>query len=84
VVYMPGRDLRLLALEWMDEGLPADFPCALVSHAGQPDQRVLFTTLAQLGDAEAVAAPSLLLAGWALRGSQVQDRSPKDVVSRTA
>jgi uroporphyrin-III C-methyltransferase / precorrin-2 dehydrogenase / sirohydrochlorin ferrochelatase len=67
VVYMPGRDLTLLALEWRDEGLPADLPCALVSRAGQPDQEVRFTTLGQLGDAEQVAAPSLLLAGWALR-----------------
>jgi len=67
VVYMPGRDLRLLALEWLDEGLPADFPCAIVSRAGQPDQQVRCTTLAALGDAEPMPAPSLLLAGWAIR-----------------
>ncbi|HTB97354.1 MAG TPA: siroheme synthase CysG [Terracidiphilus sp.] len=66
VVYMPGRDLRLLALEWLDEGLPAEFPCAIVSRAGQPDQQVVHTTLGALGDAEAVQAPSLLLAGWAV------------------
>lgn len=64
VVYMPGRDLRLLALEWLQEGLPADFPCAIVSHAGQPDQQVRCTTLGALGDAEPVSAPSLLIAGW--------------------
>ena len=29
VVYMPGRDLSLLALEWLQEGLPADFPARL-------------------------------------------------------
>ncbi|HEY6490584.1 MAG: siroheme synthase CysG [Terracidiphilus sp.] len=67
VVYMPGRDLGLLALEWIEEGLPADFPCALVSRTGQPQQEVRFTTLAELGEVEAVAAPSMLLAGWALR-----------------
>ncbi|MDR3740963.1 MAG: siroheme synthase CysG [Terracidiphilus sp.] len=66
VVYMPGRDLRLLALEWLAEGLPADLPCAIVSRAGQPDQQVRCTTLAALGDAESVPAPSLLLAGWAI------------------
>ena len=75
VVYMPGRDLRLLALEWLDEGLPEDFPCAIVSRAGQPDQEVRCTTLAQLGDAEAVAAPSLLLAGWAVRDARASGRS---------
>jgi uroporphyrin-III C-methyltransferase/precorrin-2 dehydrogenase/sirohydrochlorin ferrochelatase len=69
VVYMPGRDLRLLALEWLHEGLPPDFPCAIVSRAGQTDQQVRWTTLATLGDAEPVPAPSLLIAGWAVRES---------------
>ena len=43
---MPGRDLKLLALEWLEEGLPADFPCAIVSRAAQPEQQVQRTTLA--------------------------------------
>lgn len=67
VVYMPGRDLRLLALEWLQEGLPADFPCAIVSHAAQSGQLVQRTTLAQLGEVAPTASPSLLIAGWAVR-----------------
>jgi uroporphyrin-III C-methyltransferase / precorrin-2 dehydrogenase / sirohydrochlorin ferrochelatase len=67
VVYMPGRDLHLLAEEWLQEGLPPDFPCVLVSHAAQPGQTVRGTTLAALGDAAPAAAPSLLVAGWAVR-----------------
>jgi len=67
VVYMPGRDLHLLAAEWLQEGLPPDFPCAVVSRAAQPDQLILRTTLAGLGGLEHVPAPSLLIAGWALR-----------------
>jgi uroporphyrin-III C-methyltransferase len=67
VVYMPGRDLSLLAAQWLDEGLPEDFPCVLVSRAAQPDQEVQFATLANLGSAAPPAAPSLLIAGWALR-----------------
>jgi uroporphyrin-III C-methyltransferase / precorrin-2 dehydrogenase / sirohydrochlorin ferrochelatase len=67
VVYMPGRDLRLLASEWRAEGLPPDFPCAVVSRAAQPDQEVFHTTLAELGNAAPAAAPSVLLAGWAVR-----------------
>ena len=58
VVYMPGRDLTLLAEEWMAEGLPADFPCVLVSRAAQPDQQVQHTTLWHLGSAPAMQAPS--------------------------
>jgi siroheme synthase len=67
VVYMPGRDLHLLAAQWMDEGLPGDFPCALVSRAAQPKQEVKFTALAELGNAEPASAPSLLIAGWSVR-----------------
>jgi siroheme synthase len=64
---MPGRDLRLLAEEWLQQGLPADFPCAVVSRAAQPDQQVHYTTLGTVGDAEPARAPSLLIAGWAVR-----------------
>jgi uroporphyrin-III C-methyltransferase / precorrin-2 dehydrogenase / sirohydrochlorin ferrochelatase len=67
VVYMPGRDLALLAAEWMAEGLPADLPCAVVSRAAQPDQGVVYTTLGELDKLEPAPAPSLLLAGWAVR-----------------
>ncbi len=69
VVYMPGRDLSLLALEWLQEGLPPEFPCVLVSRAAQPDQQTHSTTLGQLGDAPAILAPSLLIAGWAITES---------------
>ncbi|HVU47694.1 MAG TPA: siroheme synthase CysG [Terracidiphilus sp.] len=68
VVYMPGRDMTLLAAEWMANGLPADLPCAVVSHAAQPQQSVILTTLGELGTAAAAAqAPSLLVAGWTVR-----------------
>jgi uroporphyrin-III C-methyltransferase/precorrin-2 dehydrogenase/sirohydrochlorin ferrochelatase len=67
VVYMPGRDLRPLAQQWLDEGLPPDFPCAVVSRAAQPGQQVRCTTLAALGNAAPEHAPSLLIAGWAVR-----------------
>jgi uroporphyrin-III C-methyltransferase/precorrin-2 dehydrogenase/sirohydrochlorin ferrochelatase len=67
VVYMPGRELHLLAEEWLQQGLPPDLPCALVSRAAQPDQQVLHTTLGELGEAAHPVAPSLLMAGWAVR-----------------
>jgi uroporphyrin-III C-methyltransferase len=64
IVYMPGRDLAPLAEEWVSHGLPPELPCAVVSRAAQPGQSVQITTLAQLGAAEPVAAPSLVIAGW--------------------
>ncbi|MFY9853227.1 MAG: siroheme synthase CysG [Terracidiphilus sp.] len=69
VVYMPGRDLRPLAQHWLDEGLPSDFPCAVISRAAQPDQQIQFSTLSDLGGAAPALAPSLLIAGWAIRES---------------
>jgi uroporphyrin-III C-methyltransferase / precorrin-2 dehydrogenase / sirohydrochlorin ferrochelatase len=67
IVYMPGRDLKLLALEWQQQGLPPDFPCAIVSRAGQREQQITYTTLGELGNTAPVPAPSILLAGWAMR-----------------
>jgi uroporphyrin-III C-methyltransferase len=78
VVYMPGRDLDLLAQDWLAEGLPADLPCAIISRAAQPDEETYLTTLGALGAAPAFPAPSLLIAGWALHESlaaQLQNRS---------
>ena len=73
VVYMPGRDLTLLAAQWLAEGLPPDFPCAVVSHAAQPGQQVLHTTLADLGHAKPTTAPSLLIAGWAVKERDLRE-----------
>jgi uroporphyrin-III C-methyltransferase / precorrin-2 dehydrogenase / sirohydrochlorin ferrochelatase len=67
IVYMPGRDLTLLALEWLQQGLPPDFPCAIVSHAGRPEQQIVYTNLERLSETESVPAPSILLAGRALK-----------------
>ncbi len=77
VVYMPGRNLALLAAEWLAEGLPVDLPCAVVSRAAQPDQRVMHTTLGALGalvEIEPAATPSLLIAGWAVREPRGTER----------
>ena len=74
-VYMPVRDLRLLAAEWLDQGLPPDFPCAVISHAGQPGQQVRCTTLASLGDLAPLPAPSLLIAGWTIRNIAAMDQT---------
>ena len=79
VVYMPGRDLTLLAEQWLEEGLPPELPCALVSHAAQPGEQVAHTTLGKLGESTHAAAPSLLLAGWAVRQpSATADSSEED------
>ena len=84
VVYMPGRDLRMLAAQWLAEGLPSDFPCAVISRAAQPDQGVFQTTLGELGDAAPAAAPSILLAGWAIGKAETAVARVQDPVAATA
>jgi uroporphyrin-III C-methyltransferase / precorrin-2 dehydrogenase / sirohydrochlorin ferrochelatase len=84
VVYMPGRDLTLLAAEWLEEGLPPELPCAVVSRAAQPGQHVVHTTLGALGETSPAAAPSLLIAGWAVRKISNARQSAVDGVAATA
>ncbi len=63
VVYMPGRDLSRIAREWREAGLPTDYPCVLVSHAGRPEQQVTRTTLGLLPITAPGPAPVLLMGG---------------------
>jgi len=70
VLYMPGRDFATLTADLIRSGIPPSTPCAAVSKATAPDQRVTTTTLEQLGTlaADAVGpAPVLLLIGHALQ-----------------
>jgi uroporphyrin-III C-methyltransferase / precorrin-2 dehydrogenase / sirohydrochlorin ferrochelatase len=84
VVYMPGRDLNLLAEEWLQQGLPPDFPCAVVSHAGQPSEQIQYATLAALGALASLPAPSLLIAGWTVRNTAAAVQSAAAVDQITA
>ncbi|MGB7190232.1 MAG: uroporphyrinogen-III C-methyltransferase, partial [Acidobacteriaceae bacterium] len=67
VVYMPGRDLTALAAEWRGQGLPGNLPCAAISRAAQPDQRITLTTLDELHTIQPGPAPVLVVAGWVLK-----------------
>jgi uroporphyrin-III C-methyltransferase/precorrin-2 dehydrogenase/sirohydrochlorin ferrochelatase len=84
VVYMPGRDLHLLAEEWLQQGLPPDFPCAVVSHTGQPSEQIRYTTLTELGALASLPAPSLLIAGWTVRNAAAAVQSAAAVDQITA
>jgi uroporphyrin-III C-methyltransferase / precorrin-2 dehydrogenase / sirohydrochlorin ferrochelatase len=83
VVYMPGRDLTLLAAQWLHEGLPPDFPCIVVSRAAQPDQEVVSTTLGALGETASALAPSLLIAGWAVRDAAAAASAVQSAIQAT-
>lgn len=70
VIYMPGRELSGIAAQLRSEGHPANLPCVIVSRAAQPDEQIVRTTLDHLDQIAAVPAPSILLAGEALREAQ--------------
>lgn len=63
VVYMPGPDYGKTARDLIRAGLSADTPCALVSNAGRPDERVCRMTLADLPFAAGILSPALLIVG---------------------
>ena len=50
VIYMPGTDYAIVADELIDAGLTPETPCAVVSHAGRPDQQTLWTNIGDLPD----------------------------------
>jgi len=66
IVYMPGRSLSRLRQEFLDAGLPPDFPAVIVSKASTPEQREWPTTLDELDSAPQMEAPSILLLGRSL------------------
>lgn len=73
VVYMPGRDLAPVAARLRAEGAPPSFPCVIVSRAGQPEQQIQRTTLADLPRLVPAPAPAILLAGEVFREDSAED-----------
>jgi uroporphyrin-III C-methyltransferase len=62
-IYMPGRDLRALAWDMLQAGLPADLPIIVMNHVSLPDESSRRTNLGELGGLEPGPAPMLILAG---------------------
>lgn len=67
VIYMPGRNFRLLADELVASGVDAQTPCVAVSKASTPAERIHRTTLSLLEDDAVGPAPVLLLIGHAIQ-----------------
>jgi uroporphyrin-III C-methyltransferase len=63
LIYMPGTDFKGIAARLGADGLSADTPCLLVSHATTPKQEVHSTTLGELPNSPRYEAPVLLLVG---------------------
>lgn len=75
VIYMPGHEFEALQKELLDAGLTSETPAAIISRATTREQQQEFTTIGNLRTARGLAAPSLLLIGWALEGASEKSRS---------
>jgi uroporphyrin-III C-methyltransferase len=71
VIYMPGRSYDSLAKRLEDAGLSAETPCAVISQATTPREKVHRTTIGGLPKAPHLTAPMLLVVGEVVRQSDV-------------
>jgi uroporphyrin-III C-methyltransferase len=71
VVYMPGHDYAGIANRLAAAGFVRSTPCAIISRATTPHQRVHITTISNLHDSPRLAAPTLLVVGEAVRFGDV-------------
>ena len=67
VVYMPGYAYAATARQLVAAGLKASTPCAIISQATRPEEKVYLTTIEELRSAPRLAAPTLLIVGEVVR-----------------
>jgi len=63
VIYMPGQNYAELAAQLMSAGLREETPCAVVSAATIPNQKVALSVLRELSGVRHFPTPGLLLVG---------------------
>ena len=63
VVYMPGSDYFGVSNHLVAAGFAEETPCAIISRATTPEQRIYRTTVSNLHRAPRLASPTLLVVG---------------------
>jgi uroporphyrin-III C-methyltransferase len=63
VVYMPGTNYEEISSRLKAAGFAKETPCAIISRATTPAQRIYRSTVSDLGNAPRVASPTLLVVG---------------------
>jgi len=66
-IYMPGQNYAANASKLKAAGLSAETPCAIISRATTPRQKVYRTTIGELPGAPRMAGPTLLVVGEVVR-----------------
>lgn len=67
VVYMPGYSYAATARQLVAAGLKPSTPCAIISRATRPEERVYLATIEELRSAPRLPAPTLLIVGEVVR-----------------
>ena len=67
VIYMPGKNYSEIGSKLRAAGLKEETPCALISRATTPHQRVYRTRVSELRHAPHLASPMLLVVGEVVR-----------------
>jgi siroheme synthase len=67
VVYMPGSDYDDISSRLTAAGFAEETPCAIISRATTPEQRIHRSTVSGLHRAPRFASPTLLVVGEVLR-----------------
>jgi uroporphyrin-III C-methyltransferase len=62
-IYMPGTHYDEVAARLIENGISAETPCVIVSHATRADQIVRWSSVAALSKEAQLPAPSILLVG---------------------
>lgn len=66
-IYMPGHNYAELAARLRQAGFAPEIPCAIISRATTPQQRIHRTTVSELHRAPKLASPTLLVVGEVVR-----------------
>jgi len=67
VVYMPGQNYAEMSRKLKAAGFAGETPCAIISRATTPEQRLHFTMISDLHRAPRLASPTLLVVGEVVR-----------------
>lgn len=67
VVYMPGHNYAEISSRLKAAGFARETPCAIISRATTPEQRIYRTTVSNLDRAPKLASPTLLIVGDVVR-----------------
>jgi uroporphyrin-III C-methyltransferase len=67
VIYMPGQNYSEVGAKLRAAGLAGETPCAVISRATTPQQRMHHSTIAELHRSPTLAAPTLLVIGEVVR-----------------